>query len=409
MRRITLFLALVLLVTTTFAQQFEEEKIKTEGFENVHTTIGGDFALQFQGIDNNADGIELVPLGTGFNLPTANLNLGADLAPGMKVYLRTYLSSRHHNESWVKGGYLLIDAMPFIQSKAINNIMNYLTIKIGVTDVNYGDGHFRRSDNADVIGNPFVGNYVMDAFTTAPALEVMYRNNGWIGMVGLTDGSLNPQVVTYNATDQDYETIHTVDELGVYGKFGFDKQLNEDLRLRLTVSPWLHGNSRRGTLYTGDRAGSRYYQVMVPASQGADGADIKKNHLNGNWGPGNYKEMNAVMINTFIKYKRLEFFGLYENANGKTTADADFDFDQLAFEGLFRFGGLDQFYGGLRYNHVDNDDDMSVDRFQVAGGWFLTKNVLAKLEYVNQQYKDFAIYGGDAEFKGIVFEAAISF
>ncbi len=409
MRKITLFVILSLFVTGVFAQQFEQPKLNPESFEKVRPTVGGDFALQFQGIDHEADGVELIPLGTGFNLPTANLNLGADLAPGMKVYLRTYLSSRHHNESWVKGGYLLIDAMPFINSEAVNKLMQNLTLKIGVDNVNYGDGHFRRSDNADVIGNPFVGNYIMDAFTTAPEIEVLYRKNGWIGMVGVTDGTLNPQVTTYNATTQEFETVNTAQELGVYGKFGFDKQLSKDLRVRLTVSPWLHGDSRRGTLYTGDRTGARYYQVMIPASLGADGADIKKNHLNGNWGPGNYKELTSVMVNSFVKYKGLEFFGLYENADGKTTADADFNFDHVVLEGLYRFGGQDQFYGGVRYNHVANDTDMSVNRVQIAGGWFLTKNVLAKLEYVNQQYNNFATYGGDAEFKGIIFEAAISF
>lgn len=409
MKKINLFLAFVLLGSASFAQQFEEEKIKAEDFDKVRTHIGGDFALQFQGIDNEADGIELMPLGTGFNLPTTNLNLSADLAPGMKVYLRTYLSSRHHNESWVQGGYLLIDDMPFLKSKAADDLMKYLTLKIGVTEVNYGDGHFRRSDNADVIGNPFVGNYIMDAFTTAPALEVMFRNNGWIGMVGVTDGTLNPTLVTYDSEAEEFEEINTADELGVYGKFGFDKQLSEDWRVRLTVSPWIHGNSRRGTLYSGDRAGARYYQIMVPASQGSGGTDIKKNHLNGNWGPGAYSEMTTVMLNAFVKYRGLEIFGLYENADGKTTADADFNFDQLSLEGLYRFGGQDQFYGGMRYNKVTNDTDSSIDRIQVGGGWFLTKNVLAKIEYVNQQYKDFEIYGGGAEFKGVMFEAAISF
>ncbi|MGD9557685.1 MAG: hypothetical protein AB7V25_11750 [Mangrovibacterium sp.] len=410
MKKVTLLLfVLALFFAKSYAQTFEEEKIKPEAFEKVTPRIGADFALQFQGINNSADGIDLMPLGTGFNLPTTNLNLGADLAPGMKVYLRTYLSSRHHNESWVQGGYLLVDAMPFIKSEAVDKLMQYMTLKIGVGEVNYGDGHFRRSDNAAVINNPFVGNYVMDAFTTAPMFEVMLRNNGWIGMVGVTDGSLNPTLVTYDATAKEYNEINTADELGVYGKFGFDKQLSDDLRLRLTVSPWIHGSSRRGTLYSGDRAGSRYYQIMVPASQEAAGTDIKKNHLNGNWGPGAYSEMTTVMFNSFLKYKGLEFFGLYETADGKTTSKADFNFDQLALEGLVRFGGQDQFYGGLRYNRVTDDTDSSIDRVQVGAGWFLTKNVLAKLEYVNQQYNNFEMYGGDAEFKGVMFEAAISF
>ncbi len=48
--------------------------------------------------------------------------------------------------------------------------MNYLTLKVGVMELNYGDEHFRRSDNAEVMNNAFVGNYIMDAFTTAPGI-----------------------------------------------------------------------------------------------------------------------------------------------------------------------------------------------------------------------------------------------
>ena len=93
-----------------------------------------------------------------------------------------------------------MDQLPFLHSSAVDNVMNYLTLKVGVMELNYGDEHFRRSDNADVINNPFVGNYIMDAFTTAPGLEIMFRNpSGLIAMGGLTTGSLRPDLVTYSA------------------------------------------------------------------------------------------------------------------------------------------------------------------------------------------------------------------
>ena len=80
---------------------------------------------------------------------------------------------------------------PFFILTAVDNAMDYLTLKVGVMEMNYGDEHFRRSDNGEVINNPFVGNYIMDAFTTAPGLEIMFRNPaGLIAMGGLTTGSL---------------------------------------------------------------------------------------------------------------------------------------------------------------------------------------------------------------------------
>jgi len=64
----------------------------------------------------------------------------------------------------------------------------------------------------------------------------------------------------------------------------------------------------------------------------------------------------------------------------------------------------------LRYNTVNNSLDQSVNRFQLAAGWFLIEQVLLKLEYVNQNYNEFTtLYGEDAGFKGVMFEAAISF
>ena len=164
MKKLLFVVALFAFVITAGAQQFEEPKLDPISFEKVKPFVGADFALQYQSLTQHADGLELMPIGTGINLPAANLNVGADLAPGMRVELVTYLSSRHHNEAWVKGGFLQMDALPFINSEAIDGLMKYLTFKVGVMELNYGDGHFRRSDNARVINNPFVGNYVMDAF-----------------------------------------------------------------------------------------------------------------------------------------------------------------------------------------------------------------------------------------------------
>jgi hypothetical protein len=60
---------------------------------------------------------------------------------------------------------------------------------------------------------------------------------------------------------------------------------------------------------------------------------------------------------------------------------------------------------------LNSNTDISVNRFQLGAGWFLTKNILAKLEYVNQEYNDYPtgdIYNG-GQFNGITLEAAISF
>jgi hypothetical protein len=245
MKKFLLALSLVI-PFTAFGQSFEEPKDNSTTFEKPTVKVGGDFALQYQMLSHKDDANNLIKLGKGFNLPTANLNLDANLAQGIKLNLVTYLSARHHNEAWVKGGYLLIDQLPFMHSSFVDNAMQYLTIKAGVMELNYGDAHFRRSDNGNVTHNPFVGNYIMDAFTTSPGLEIMFRKSGIIAMAGVASGSLNPTLSAYKAADSTYTSYNTLDELAVYGKIGYDDAITSDLRVRVTASGYYCGNNHSG-------------------------------------------------------------------------------------------------------------------------------------------------------------------
>ncbi|MGB3799789.1 MAG: hypothetical protein WA952_08220 [Lewinella sp.] len=55
--------------------------------------------------------------------------------------------------------------------------------------------------------------------------------------------------------------------------------------------------------------------------------------------------------------------------------------------------------------------NLKIDRLNVGGGWFLSKNILTKVEYVKQQYTGSAWTGrfAGAEFSGVNVEAGISF
>ena len=149
-------------------------------------------------------------IGVGFNNATANLYLGAQLAPGIRVALTSYLSSRHHNETWVKDGYLLIDQSP-IEFLPFQFIMAMTTLKLGHFEVNYGDAHFRRSDNGNAMYNPFVGNLILDAFTTEIGGEALFRVGPFLAMGGITGGEIRG-----NVTRPDDRS------LAFLGKVGFD-------------------------------------------------------------------------------------------------------------------------------------------------------------------------------------------
>src|SRR5215203_2826250 len=287
---------------------FESPKEEGTAYTGFKLSWGGSFTQQFQGLDhsNTASAVtvtpaapakpynanQLVQIGHGFNNAMANLNLNVQLAKGVRVALTQYVSTRHHNETWAKDGYFLIDASP-IDVTLLNNLMKVLSLRVGHFEINYGDAHFRRSDGGNSIYNPMVGNYLMDAFTTEIGAEAYLRKNGFLAMGGMTAGEVRGTVRNPAARAPSY-----------LAKLGFDKQLNPDLRARLTGSMYTTKKSNSNTLYTGDRAGSRYFDVLEnTVSTEASTA------WSGNIRPGFASKVTAYQLNPFVKVRGLEFFG----------------------------------------------------------------------------------------------------
>jgi len=383
--------------------EFEAPKDSVTTFDGVHVRIGGASTIQFQALDHENSDNEATPvlqeIGDNFNLATANLDLDVVLYSGVRMHLRTYLSSQHHTETYVKGGYIQIDKLDFISQGFAEDLMDHLRVKIGHMENNYGDAHFRRTDNAMSLYNPFIGNYLMDSFTTEVGAEVYYFNNGWLGMLGLTNGKLNQAVTNPETTSP-----------SLLAKFGYDNYLTEELRFRLTGSLYHTNQTGSAYLYSGDRAGSRYYNVFTDID--GNGDTFRAGRIN----PNLRNEMTSIMINPFLKYGGLEFFGIYERAQGKAASETDErTWNHYAGELIYRFGGDDDLYLGGRYSVADGElqggADVSVNRFQLGAGWFMTKNILMKLEYVNQKYNDYPVTDihNDGKFNGLMVEAAISF
>jgi hypothetical protein len=383
--------------------QFEAPKDTLSTFDGLQVRVGGASTIQFQALDHENSNNESTPvleeIGYNFNLATANLDLDVALYDGVRMHLRTYLSSQHHTETYVKGGYIQIDKLNFISEGFAEGLMEHMRIKIGHMEVNYGDAHFRRTDNAMALYNPFVGNYLMDSFTTEVGAEVYYFSNGWLGMLGVTNGKLNQSVESPDTTSPSF-----------VAKLGYDDYVSEDLRFRLTGSIYHTAQTASAYLYGGDRSGSRYYTVFTDVDGGGDG--FRAGRIN----PGLKNEMTSIMINPFLKYGGLEFFGIYERAKGKASSESDErTWNQYAGELLYRFGSDEDFYLGGRYSLVDGElkggDNVDVNRLQLSAGWFMTKNILMKLEYVNQEYNDYPVSDihNDGKFNGLMVEAAISF
>jgi hypothetical protein len=381
---------------------FETPKVENVPYTGFALQWGAAFTQQFQGLSHSTNGsTALKEIGNGFNNANANLYMNAQVAPGIRVQLTTYLSSRHHPEAWVKDGFVQIDASP-LNIPLFNEIMKVTTLKVGHFQVNYGDFQFRRTDNGNAMYNPLVGNALMDAFTTEVGFEAIVQKNGLFGVIAATGGEIKGRVDLPDDRKPAY-----------MAKAGFDRQLNEDLRVRLSGSYRTTASSASNSIYSGDRAGSRYYFVLENTTA-TEAAQFTSGRIN----PGFTDKQSGFMINPFVKFRGAEFFGMYESATGRSAAETtERDVTQLMAEGLYRFGQSENLYVVARWNNVSGDvgtaaPDADVTRTNFGGGWFVTPSLLMKLEFVNQEYKGFtgaADTRNGGKFSGFMVEGVLSF
>lgn len=396
---------------------FENPKVDPVKFDKLKLNIGGSFTQSYQSLSQSntadpklagtpaVDQNKLVAIVPGFNTANANLYLDVMLGEGIYLNMALYLSSRHHNETWVKGGYIQFDKLPFIHSAFLDNLMKYSTIKVGHMEVNYGDAHFRRSDNGNSIYNPFVESYIMDGFATEIGAEVDVQHNGFIGVAGITNGEIKGDIAEVAAVAGASNGKH---HPAFIGKIGYDKQFNKNIRLRVTGSGYYTAGSVSNTLYGGDRGGSHYFGVM-------DNALSTTAAFSGRFNPGFSDKVGSLMGNIFLKAGGLEWFTTIEKSRGRSRTElVERTASQFATDLVYRFGKTENFWLGARYNVVSStisQTDVKLNRIALSGGWFVTKNIMAKAEYVNQNYKDFPstdIRSG-GNFKGVVFEAVVGF
>jgi hypothetical protein len=423
---------------------FEDPKDTVTSFDGMKLRFGAGFTQQFQNLKHkNPDalrndigsftggvstpGNKLKVITPGFQTAQANLYMDVQLADGIRLNITSYLSTKHHNETWVKGGYIQFDKLPF-EGQFWTKLMEVATIKIGHFEVDYGDQHYRRSDGGQAIYNPFMEGNIMDEFATEIGGEVYLRKNGWFGMLGVTNGMIKGNIDSLYKTANPDGDYHKSPSLILKG--GYDTRLTKDIRVRFSGSYYGNQSSGGNTLFGGDRSGSNYQFIMEqnsanPTSTSGAGSPLA---FSGRFNPGFSKKLNAFMFNGFLKAYGFELFGTYEIASGRTARETDTrDVTQYAVDGVYRFGKNEDLFLALRYNNVSArladiaagtgagpvtyTGDVSVNRVAAAAGWFLTKNILLKGEYVVQKYKDFpaADYRAGGKFNGYVIEAVIGF
>ncbi len=405
------FLFSILLSCSSLAQDFTsvrfEEPKDTAAFEKVSLSFALDLSFYFQGLGHTFEPTEVnttkQDIQPGLILPTADLRINAKVMKGFNVKIEAMLSSHHHNETYLKGGYASIDNLDFIHPGFAKDFMSNATFKIGVNEINFGDAHFRRTDNASVFKNPFILNMAVESYMQAGFIELFYRMpsiSSFI-MIGTSNGQVNPDDVKASEGSSAYSS---------YTKLGFDKQFSDENRFRISESIFHVQGTSKTSLYNGDKAGNVAREIFNNTTT------TKGNDYVTTWKAiPSYKDLTVSMTNVFAQYHDLEFFGLFETADGKDSSNKSLKLTHYSLELIQRFGDRKRFYIAGRYEKAETqlETDTSNDRLtqiQASLGWYLSKHALTKIEHVRQVRQEFEEFTqGEGSFEGFMISASLSF
>ncbi len=364
-------------------------------------TVGRVQDLEQQNV--SISGVKQPGLDAGFQDPFANLSFLASISDKLDVYFDLYVASRPHASTmYGHEGYLLFKQLPApFDTGAIGSIFDYINVKVGAFDLDFGDDNYRRSNNARVQRNPLIGNPLVDPNVEEIGGEVYSIKGPVYALVGVGSGTTTEHF--------DYGS-----EPSVHGKL-WAYPLPD---LRASVSAYhvdLSGSADTSYLFFNGRSGGAFAAVF-------GGGDNPGQVL-----PQAGKDVTAVQGDlTWNQWP----FELYSNVgwvqdadiNGPAAGSPAERWVYGAIEPVFHL--TPSFYVAGRYsfgiaqsvNGVSSDG--WVDRAEVGCGYWITNNILGKLEYVYQQYHDFSaadgvVSGVDAvggpRFSGVVMEVSFSF
>jgi len=392
-----------LLTLTSFMLLFLTVQVKAQVVEKSSLKIGFKSAgvVQFLEDDDKNNSFGDVPY--GFQSAVGNLTFDANIVNGIDVYFDLYLSSKHHegtvysHEGYIYLSHLPEDSDPF----GFNRIFKYIDIKAGHFELDFGNQHLVRSDNADVQRNPLIGNYIVDANTVSPSVEVIGHPAPfyWVGGVsmGTTTGDFkeNRGTAFYGKIGSDYNNM-----LNVTGSY---------YRVDHSKNPTGYPNSGSfSSLFSGNRSGGRYSGVL---GGGPEPGQIK---------PGKGQDVTAWQVDATLKYKRLTvsgLFGLVKDADINGSADGTPEEKWSYYGGEAKYDLYSGLYVAARYNVADVvkmnglEAEGTVSRIQLGLGVWVVPGMLLKAEYVNHITKDFTTTAlqYDPEFSGFLTEVSISF
>lgn len=412
-RFVTLIFALLAFAGSAMAQIKLADTDTQKLFITVNT-VGTAQTLDHENVFD-ATGKPLAKLEPGFQNAFGDLGFIGKFGrkQEIEVVFDLFLSSRNHpSTTYGNEGYMILHGVPenLVSLKFLEPILNKVDIKAGHFLVDFGDNNQHRSNNAIVQKNPLVGNFVVDPNIVSIGMQVNSKPDARLGwLVGVNNGT-------------------TTEDWSVGRGFAANGKVSYQVfrPLRLSASYMTADQSDNGTkaaggsalqMFSGNRSGERYAGVM-----------------GGGQAPGNVfpqagEKFSAAQVDLTWKDTRfpIEIYSHVgrtqdKDINGSAAGTPEESWNYFAGDVVYRI--TPALYAAARYSGATTDmlagraTDGKVDRIQIGGGLWLTKNMLAKVEYVTQKYSGF-IQGDmvnnnvqawrDPEFHGFVAEVSFAF
>ncbi len=348
------------------------------------------------------------PMKTTFPAPMSNVHLWAILSEGINLYGEWYLSSKNHPGAiYDREGYILIDKLPeSLNISGVGALFEYIDVKAGHFEPDFGNNHLVRSDNGQVDKNPLVGNYVADPNTAESGFEIIGHAGQLHGLVGIGDG----------VTVEDYRNTRG---FSTHAKVWVEP---EDHFYNLAASYYTVNHSGNPTkalggtwseLFAGNRSGSQYGGFLWTATTEAT-RKTDPGYGQPNMGEG--KLVSAWQVDASINFPRIKMIGNYgftrdADINGSAAGGPEDIWTYFGIEG--KAEATKNLYLAARYSNAASSKyknvstDARIDRLQAGFGYWATNNVLMKTEYVFQKYNGFpSDYTTNPSFSGLIVQIA---
>ena len=359
-------------------------------------------------------GNELAKVSAGFQNAFGDLGFIGKFGKNeeITVVFDMYLASRNHpSQTYGDEGYILLRGVPEnLQSlKFLEPVLDKVDLKAGQMLVDFGDAAQHRSNNAITQKNPLVGNFVVDPNIVSIGMQASSKPGKRVGwLVGLSNGTTTEnwsagRGLAYNGK----LILYPIKSLRTSVSYISTDQSDNPL------------NTAGGStlqMFSGNRSGERYAGI-----------------LGGGQAPGNVfpqagEKFSAAQVDfTFDNGSPIKLYGHYGRTqdldiNGSAPGTPEEKWAYYAADAQYNV--TKDLYAAVRYSGAQVSElagatsDGKVNRIQLGGGLWLTKNMLVKVEYVHQKYAGFSegqiVNNGiqawrNPEFSGVISEVSFSF